>query len=217
MDDRYQRSSLIFGTSLQKLQKSRVILFGVGGVGSFTLDCLYRSGVTDITVVDFDSYDETNRNRQLGSDDNIGKIKVEALKERYPEIESINVKVTKDWVYNFDFSQFDLVLDAIDDIPAKVALAHKISNKLISSMGSAKQIDPTKIELISIWRTAGDPFARKIRSELRKSEFDGDYLVIMSGAERIGEDKGSFVGVTGAFGLNLCSAGVRFLLKNEKR
>jgi tRNA A37 threonylcarbamoyladenosine dehydratase len=213
IETKHTRTSLLFGEeNFSKLAKSRVLLFGVGGVGSFTLDCLYRSGVENITVVDFDTYDITNLNRQLGSDGNIGKYKVDVLKEIYPKIEILNRKATVEFIENFDFSNFDLVLDAIDDIPVKVAIAQKVSFKLISSMGSAKQIDPTKIEITSIWKTECDPFAKRVRTELRKSKFQGDFQVVFSRAEREGGEKGSFVGVTGSFGLALCSKAIQTIL-----
>jgi tRNA A37 threonylcarbamoyladenosine dehydratase len=213
--EKYNRNILLFGEeNFQKLSEKRVILFGVGGVGSFALDCLYRTGITKITIVDFDTYDESNRNRQLWSDNAIGQKKVTTLKKIYPEIKIIDKKISPEWVEDFDFSNFDLVLDAIDDISSKVAIAKKVSKKLISSTGSANQIDATKIRVISIWKTEHDPLAKKFRNELRKSGFREDFKVIWSGAERVGERSGTFVGVTASFGLNLCSAGVQFLQKD---
>lgn len=207
--EKFDRVKLLFGESFKSFQNKNVLLLGVGGVGSFTLDCLYRTGVENITIVDFDSYDESNRNRQIGSDNNIGRVKVEALKEIYPQVKPINIKLNLEWVEGFDFSEFDLVIDAIDDIDVKVALAHKVSDKLISSMGSATQSDPTKIEFSTIWKTENDPFARAIRTKLRKSGFKKSYRVVFSRAERRGERKGSFVGVTGSFGLALCSLAIK--------
>jgi len=196
----------------EKLKKAKVLLIGVGGVGSFCLDCLYRSGVGNITIVDFDLFDITNQNRQIGSE-NIGEKKVEVLKRLYPGICAIEAKIDEEWVENFDFSKYDLVLDAIDDIKAKVALAKKVSNKLISSTGSARKCDPTKIEVCSIWKTYGDPFAKKIRYELKKAGFKGDFLAIFSPEAPVCKDKGSFVAVTGSFGLALCSKAIEIILK----
>ena len=207
---RFNRSKLLFGDeNLKKFENFKIILFGVGGVGSFALDCLYRTGFQNITIVDYDIYDETNRNRQIGSDGNIGKTKIEVLKQLYPNIEIISARISPDWVSNFDFSDFDLVLDAIDDSLTKVFLAKKVSEKLISSMGSGQQSDSTQIKVISIWETENDPFARKIRKSLRRNGFDGDYPVVFSLAERKGDSKGSFIGVTGSFGLALCGEAVK--------
>ncbi|OHD88706.1 MAG: tRNA cyclic N6-threonylcarbamoyladenosine(37) synthase TcdA, partial [Sulfuricurvum sp. RIFCSPHIGHO2_12_FULL_44_8] len=153
---RHTRTKLVFGEETHaKLQNANILLLGVGGVGSFCLDCLYRSGVRHITIVDFDRYDVTNQNRQMHSENHEGELKVEALKTHYPEVIAISDKITPEWVEAFDFSSFDLILDAIDDMRAKLALIQKCYPKLISSVGSAKRLDPTKIEVRSIWKTEG--------------------------------------------------------------
>ena len=204
---RFDRCRLLFDKDFEKIQNAKVLLLGVGGVGSFALDCLYRSGVGDITIVDFDRYDITNQNRQIGSEE-VGAIKVERLAKLYPGIKAINAKVDAKWIEEFDFSPYDIVIDAIDDTKAKIALAHKCHTKLLSSMGSAKKCDPTRIEAASIWKTYGDPYARKIRYELKKSGFDKDFLVIFSPESPKCKEKGSFVAVTGGFGLALCAKAI---------
>ncbi len=204
---------MLMGDDFEKLRSAKVLLLGVGGVGSFCLDCLFRSGVEEITIVDFDRYDETNQNRQIGSD-RVGAVKVPALAELYPTVTPIEAKIDAEWVEKFDFDPFDLVLDAIDDIKAKIALAHKTWPKLISATGGARKLDPTKIEIASIWKTHGDPFARKIRYELKKSGFKEDYQALFSPESPKCTQKGSFVGVTGSFGLAMCSAAVRKILNS---
>ena len=204
---RFQRCRSIFGEDFKKLQSAKILLLGVGGVGGFCLDCMYRSGIQDITIVDFDSFDITNQNRQIGSEA-VGAIKVAHLKKLYPCITPIETKVTKQWCEEFDFSSYDLVIDAIDDMHAKVALALIVGDKLISATGGAKKLDPTKIETASIWKTHGDALAKKFRYELKKSGFSGDFPVVFSPEEPKCTDLGSFVGVTGAFGLALCSLAV---------
>ena len=207
---RHTRTKLVFGEETHaKLQNANILLLGVGGVGSFCLDCLYRSGVRHITIVDFDRYDVTNQNRQMHSENHEGELKVEALKTHYPEVIAISDKITPEWVEAFDFSSFDLILDAIDDMRAKLALIQKCYPKLISSVGSAKRLDPTKIEVRSIWKTEGDPFASKIRNELRKRKFKGDFSCICSTELPRIKEKGSFVAVTGSFGLAMCSLALR--------
>jgi len=208
---RYERCRMLMGDDFEKLRSAKVLLLGVGGVGSFCLDCLFRSGVEDITIVDFDRYDETNQNRQIGSD-RVGAVKVHRLAELYPTVTPIEAKIDPDWVEHFDFESYDLILDAIDDIRAKIALAHKTWPKLISATGGARKLDPTKIEIASIWKTHGDPFARKIRYELKKSGFREDYPAIFSPESPKCTQKGSFVGVTGSFGLAMCSAAVKKIL-----
>ena len=208
---RFERCRMLMGDDFEKLRNAKIVLLGVGGVGSFCLDCLVRSGVENITIVDFDKYDITNQNRQIGSD-KVGAVKVDRLAELYPTVTPIEAKVDDEWIENFDFSPFDLVLDAIDDIRAKISLAHKVSPKLISATGGARKLDPTKIEIASIWKTHGDPFARKIRYELKKSGFKGDFPALFSPEEPKCKTKGSFVGVTGSFGLAMCSVAVKRII-----
>jgi len=210
---KFERCRMLMGDDFEKLRKAKILLLGVGGVGSFCLDCLVRSGVEDITIVDFDKYDITNQNRQIGSE-KVGAVKVHRLAELYPTVTPIEAKVDDEWIENFDFSSFNLVLDAIDDIRAKIALAHKVSPKLISATGGARKLDPTKIEIASIWKTHGDPFARKIRYELKKSGFKGDFPALFSPEEPKCQTKGSFVGVTGSFGLAMCSAAIQKILSD---
>ncbi len=206
---RYDRIKLLLKDDFVKLEDANIILLGVGGVGSFCLDCLYRSGVKNITIVDFDSYDETNQNRQMWSELHEGKVKVEALKVHYPELKIINARVDEKWVRMFDFEKYDLILDAIDDRNAKLALAQKCYKKLISSFGSAKRLDPTQIKVDNIWKSHGDKFGSKIRYELRKRGFTKKYTVIFSSEEASVKEKGSFMGVTAAFGLTMCSEAIK--------
>ena len=212
MSDRFSRCRLLFKDDFERLQKAKVILLGVGGVGGFCLDSMYRTGVGHITIVDFDEFEVTNQNRQIGSD-KIGMRKVQRMQELYPDIEGYDAKVTLDWVNEFDFEPFDLVVDAIDDMPAKVAIAQKCSHKLISSMGGAKKLDPTKIEIVDIWKTYNDRLAKKFRSELKKVGFKKKFDVVFSSELPNCQGLGSFVGVTGSFGLTLCALAIKKLMK----
>lgn len=185
---------------------------GVGGVGSYALDCLYRTGVQNITIVDYDVYDETNQNRQIGSEA-VGEYKVEALKKLYPNINTINQQMNMAWVEEFDFEPYDLILDCADTTKVKIEIAKKCYKKLIMSTGSAKRYDTSKIEVASIWKTSGDRLARKIRNELKKTKFDRNFTVIFSPEEDKCKEKGSCVAVTGAFGLTVCSEAIKKILK----
>ena len=208
---KFERSRMLFGESFGEIEKAKILLLGVGGVGSYCLDCLYRTGVRDITIIDFDTYDESNQNRQMWSEHHCGESKVLSLKEHYPEIIAIEKRIDAEWVHEFDFEPYDLVLDAIDDTQAKLALAQKCYKKLISATGSAKRIDPTKIEVATIWKTHGDRFASKIRYELKKRRFTKKYPVIFSSEPPHVKVKGSFMAVTAAFGLAMCSVAVKKL------
>ena len=212
MVDRFTRSRWIFGDKFQKLQDSKVLVCGCGGVGGVCIDALYRSGVGHITAIDCDKFDITNQNRQIGSE-NIGEYKTDVFARLYPGLKRVNLKLTPSVISEFDFSEFDLIIDCIDDIPAKVAIAKICFKRLLSSMGGAKRLDPTKIKVASIWKTTNDPFARKIRYELKKAGFKGDYKVVFSTEAPNCVNLGSFIGVTASFGLNLASLAVNRLIK----
>ncbi|CAM3543999.1 ThiF family adenylyltransferase [Arcobacter aquimarinus] len=214
----YDRTKKLFGDEIfETFQNTKLILLGVGGVGSFALDALYNTGITNITIVDFDNYEESNMNRQMGSHGNIGRVKVEALKEKYPNVTPIHVKITPEWIDSFDFSSYDYILDAIDDVKPKVHLIKKHFTKVISTSGGAKRIDPSKIEYISIWDTYNDPFIKKIRTELKNQGFKKKFKVIFSSELPMCLEKGSFEGVTGSFGLMMASVTVQKLIKKLKK
>ena len=127
-------------SNFENLSELKVLICGIGGVGGYALDCLYRSGVTKIVAVDFDTFEIHNQNRQIGSE-YVGEKKTDVFKKLYPKIEVIDRRIDKNWVETFDFDSFDFVIDAIDDIDAKVALIRKVYKKIISSMGAAKRVD----------------------------------------------------------------------------
>ena len=105
--ERFNRVKKLVGDEVFKqLQQTKIIIFGVGGVGSYALDCLYRTGFQNITIVDFDKFDITNQNRQIGSDFGIDQFKVDVLKQLYPKIKTLNLKVTPEFIYGFDFNLY---------------------------------------------------------------------------------------------------------------
>jgi tRNA A37 threonylcarbamoyladenosine dehydratase len=213
MDLRFQRCELLFGAEdFAKIQQAKILILGVGGVGSYALDCLYRSGVANITIVDYDVYDETNQNRQIGSEA-VGELKTKRLKELYPNITTINQKMDMAWVAQFDFEPYDLVLDCADTTKVKIEVAKKCYSKLIMSLGSAKRYDTSKIEVASIWKSHGDALGRKIRNELKKAKFNKNFTVVFSPEEDKCKEKGSCVAVTGATGLTVCSETIKRILK----
>ena len=210
---RFERCRMLFGDEdFEKIQASKILILGIGGVGSYALDCLYRSGVSDITILDFDIYDETNRNRQIGSDA-VGESKVDTLAKLYPGIKTIHQRMDMAWVAAFDFEPYDIVIDAADTTKVKIEVARKCYKKLIMALGSAKRYDANKIEVASIWKTHGDALARKIRNELKKAKFDRNFTVVFSPEEDKCKEKGSCVAVTGAVGLTVCSETIKRILK----
>ena len=133
-NDRFTRSRWLFGDDFKKLQNANILICGVGGVGGICADALARAGVGKITVIDKDIFDITNQNRQIYSEA-VGAVKVGEFGKRYECVTALQELMTPEFIANFDFSPFDLVIDAIDDVPAKIALALKTHEKLISSMG----------------------------------------------------------------------------------
>lgn len=215
---RYSRCRDIFGEDgFSRLSEARVLILGVGGVGSFVLDCLYRSGLRDITIVDCDIYEESNRNRQIGADGAVGECKVSTLSSLYPGVESIHCRMDREWAESFDFDPYDVVVDAVDTTSVKLAVAKRCYRKLIMSMGSARRMDPTRIKVASVWKSQGDALARKIRNSLKKERFDRNFTVVFSDEQPVCDGKGSFVAVTGAFGLFICAETVKKILNSTQR
>jgi tRNA A37 threonylcarbamoyladenosine dehydratase len=204
LDLKYDRVRKLFGDRFEKIRESKVIVLGAGGVGGICVECLARSGVGEIVLVDFDRFDITNQNRQIYSE-YVDRSKVDIFSKKYQNIRAIEARVTREWLDEVDLGEFDIVVDAIDDIRAKVEVANRYSNTLISSLGSAKRVDPSLIEISSVWKSYGDPFAKKFRYELKKSGFNKDFLVVFSSEEPKCNSLGSFMGVTGSFGLRICS------------
>lgn len=172
------RTKLIVGEEgIEKLKNSNVIIFGVGGVGSFAAEAIARAGVGNLTIVDFDDVDITNINRQLPAlHSTVGKFKVEVMKERILDINpNINIKSLR-MLYNENNSDeifcedYDYVVDAIDMVSSKVHLIETCKKKnlnIISSMGMGNKLDPTKIEVTDISKTSICPLARVIRKEMK--------------------------------------------------
>ncbi|WP_297130974.1 tRNA threonylcarbamoyladenosine dehydratase [Terrisporobacter sp.] len=172
------RTSLIVGEdNIKRLKNSKVLVIGVGGVGSFAVEALVRAGVGNITIVDYADVEITDFNRQLpGLHSNLGKNKVEVVKERLLDINPhLNIKGIKD-IFNEESSNeilnddYDYVIDAIDMVSSKIHLVEeciKRNFKLISSMGMGNKLDPTKIEISDISKTHTCPLAKVMCKELR--------------------------------------------------
>jgi len=187
----FQRLGLITGADvLEKLAKTSVLIFGVGGVGSWCAEALVRSGVGKIGIVDSDTVCVTNINRQAqATSRTIGDVKVEALKQRLLEINP-GCEVTawqkvfsRETAPEFNIEQADYVIDAIDSLAHKLDLIEISSAagvQLFSSMGMAQKLDPTRIRTAGIWETEGCPLARLVRQGLRKRGFDSNFTVVYS-------------------------------------
>lgn len=177
--ERFTRTKMVIGEAgLSALNNAHVAVFGIGGVGSFTVEALARAGVGKITMIDFDVIVMTNLNRQIHAlEDTIGQAKVEAMKDRIlrinPEIEvvALNMLYNADTCAEIFAGDFDYVVDAIDMITWKMHLIeHCTKNNIpiISSMGTGNKMDPTKFQVADLYETSVCPLAKVLRHELRK-------------------------------------------------
>jgi len=175
---------------MDQLAAARVILFGVGGVGSWCAEALVRTGIGHVTIVDSDAVCITNVNRQLqATRSNVGQVKVDVLKQRLetiaPDAEIVAIKRvysehTRD---EFDIPAFDYVIDAIDSLANKIDLlcaATATGRTVYSAMGAACKLDPTQVSVNSIWKTRGCPLARQVRKALRRRAVTADFLCVYS-------------------------------------
>ena len=177
--NQFARTRLTFGKdNMEKLYKSRVIVFGIGGVGSYVVEALVRSGLGAIDIVDDDKICLSNLNRQLYAlQSTIGRDKVDVAQERIHDINP-DCKVTKwktffmpDTADQFDFSQYDYIVDCIDTVTGKLEIitrAKALKKPVISCMGAGNKVDPTKLKVADITRTSVCPLARVMRNELKK-------------------------------------------------
>ena len=163
----------------KRLQRIKVIIFGLGGVGSWCAESLVRSGVCHITLVDSDRVDVTNINRQLpATSSTVGQVKVDVMKNRLmdinpdAEIMAIRRFYTEETADEFDLSQYDYVIDAIDSLKDKALLILRATNsgaKLFSSMGAALKVDAGKISVAEFWKVQGCPLAAALRRKFKRS------------------------------------------------
>ena len=188
MADQYSRTRLMLGESgIQKLRSARVILFGLGGVGGYTAEALARSGIGHIDLVDDDTVSLTNLNRQmLALHSTIGKHKVDVAADRIRDIDpTIEVRTYKTFFLpvtaeQFDFTQCDYVIDAIDTVSGKLALiamAKEAGVPVISCMGTGNKLDPTAFRVADISKTFGCALARIMRKECGKRGIKGVKVV----------------------------------------
>lgn len=195
MDNVYERTRWLIGSeALERLQNSRVVVFGAGGVGGYVIEALARAGVGavkdvmengnageakrrgELTIVDFDKVDITNINRQIiALHSTVGRLKVDVMGERIADINpDINTvcraeKIDEETIGNYDFSTYDYVVDAVDDVKAKLLIieeAKKAGTAVISSMGTGNKMDPSRFIVTDISKTHTCPLARRVRKEL---------------------------------------------------
>ena len=221
----FSRSEALLGPeTMEALRTKRVILFGVGGVGSWCAECLVRTGLMHLTIVDGDTVQPSNINRQLpATHETIGRPKVEALKERLlainpeAEIEAICTMYkgqgTKD--DPFVLADYDYIIDAIDDVAAKADLiinATRARVKIFSSMGAALRLDPTQVTTGELMAIKGDALAKAVRARMKKmglKPYRKVKCVYSTEQAQSCETRGSLMQVTAVFGLTLASMVVK--------
>lgn len=220
-----QRTILLYGEeATRRLADTRVIIFGVGGVGSWCAEALVRSGIGHITMVDADVVDPTNVNRQLPATSlTIGQPKVEVMRMRLLEINpDLDVCAIRDFygpdnAARFPLDGYDIVVDAIDSPGSKAHLILQATStpgvKLYSSMGAARRIDPSRVQDAEFWSVKGCPLARSLRDHFKKSEEKPrrKFRCVFSDEPPKGAPKGTSMMVTATFGLRLAALAINHL------
>ena len=196
----FKRTELLLGEKLMnKISSAKIILFGVGGVGSWCAESLVRSGVKYLTIVDSDKVCETNINRQLmATTKTVGQRKVDVLKARLieinpeAEIKTIAGIYSEETSDSFKLDTYDYIIDAIDSLKHKVHLiqtATRTKAKLYSSMGAALKMDPTRIKVAEFWKVKGCPLAAALRRKMKQGERPSEKFMCVYSDEVL-ENKG---------------------------
>lgn len=234
--DIFQRSELLLGgEAMERIAEKRVIVFGVGGVGSWCAESLVRSGIRHLTIVDSDSVCASNINRQLmATTQTVGQVKVDVLRERLlsinpaAEITALHQFFTAETADSFHLESYDYIIDAIDTLKDKALLILMATTppptggdgggpKLFSSMGAALKLDPTRIKVAEFWKVQGDPLARVLRKRFkREGQYPARKFQCVYSDELVeaqGEGKGSLVHITAIFGFMLAGLVVQDAIK----
>ena len=202
MLNQFSRTELLIGKEgMEKLKNSRVAVFGIGGVGSFVVEGLARAGMGKFLLVDNDTIDITNINRQIiATIDSVDKYKVDAWEERIkkinPDCEVIKVKEYIDENnidHLFDYN-LDYIVDACDSLKTKMDLIRKsikYNVKLISSMGTGNKLDPSKLKIMDIRKTSYDPLAKHIRKMVKDEKINSKVVVVCSDEKGIKKVQGT--------------------------
>jgi len=209
MDALFERSLLVFGEAgITNLQNCHVLIAGVGGVGGFVAESLARAGVGTLTLIDHDTVNASNKNRQIiALDSTTGRYKVDVMQERISDINpNCKVITSKEFIRPEDMQDllsqpFDYVVDAIDSLNCKVSLvatAKKLNRPVVSSMGAGRRVDPSKIKLADISKTHGCALARNMRQRLKKQGISKGVMTVFS--EEIPMPPGPMEEIEGARG-----------------
>ena len=230
----FRRAELLLGDeAMSRIAEKRVVIFGVGGVGSWCAESLVRSGIMKLTIVDSDRVSVTNINRQLmATTKTVGQVKVDALKERLltinpsAEITALQQVFNADSASQFGLEEYDYIIDAIDSLKDKallILLACQTKAKLLSSMGAALKLDPTRIKTAEFWKVSGDPLARALRNRFKRDKqfperkfqcvFSDELLENKMPIDPDDKGNGSIVHITAIFGMMLAGLVVQDAVK----
>ena len=229
MPDQHARTALLLGdAAVEALARSRVAVFGVGGVGSYAAEALARAGVGAIDLIDGDTVSESNLNRQLCAlRSTLGRAKVEVMRERVLDINPA-CEVTawqcffdESTACGFDFAGYDYVLDCVDTVSAKlllIELCRAAGTKIISCMGAGNKLDPARFEVADVFATSVCPLAKVMRQELRRRGISS-LRVVYSKEPPCSNSRppGSVSFVPGAAGLVMAGAVVREMISTDRR
>lgn len=231
MKEQFVRSSMVLGdVAIEKLQKAHVIIFGIGGVGGYTFEALVRAGVGEITIVDNDTVNESNLNRQIiALRSTIGRMKIDVAEERAKDINpdviihKVNAFVLPENINQFDFSKYDFVVDCIDTVSAKIAIVESlIKNGIgienyITCLGTGNKLNPMGFKIAPIEKTSVCPLARVMRRELKERGIKGVKCVYSEEIPVLVEGQsvpGSVSFVPPAAGLLIASEVVKRIITN---
>ena len=186
----FSRLELLVGDKINEIKTKKVLIIGLGGVGSYAVEALVRSGIENFIIVDYDKIDISNLNRQLMTNQsNIGNFKTDEIEKRVLSInpncriEKITKKIDMDNISELFNSNIDYVIDACDTLSVKLELIRickKKDIKLISSMGTGNKMDPSKLKIMDIRKTSYDPLAKRIRKMVKDERIKGKVLVVAS-------------------------------------
>jgi len=220
----FRRAELLLGDeAMDRIAEKRVIIFGVGGVGSWCAEGLVRSGIRQLTIVDSDRVSITNINRQLmATTKTVGQVKVDALKERLltinpsAEIMALQQVFTEETAEHFRLADYDYIIDAIDSLKDKallILMACQTPAKLFSSMGAALKLNPTRVKTAEFWKVTGDPLARALRNRFKREKqfpkrkfqcvYSDELLENKKPVDPNDRGNGSLVHITAVFGFML--------------
>jgi tRNA A37 threonylcarbamoyladenosine dehydratase len=232
----FRRSELLLGDeAMDRIAEKRVIIFGVGGVGSWCAESLVRSGIRKLTIVDSDHVSVTNINRQLmATTKTVGQVKVDVLKERLlninpsAEITALQQIFSAETASEFCLEEYDYIIDAIDSLKDKallILMACQTKAKFFSSMGAALKLDPTRIRTAEFWKVTGDPLARALRNRFKRDKTFPKHKFLCVYSDELLENKmpidpddkgnGSIVHITAVFGFMLAGLVVQDVVKKE--